>query len=102
MNEVNIACLPADLPEFIEVDLATLSAGHSLHLSQIPLPKGVTLVHGATKEDPSVATIIIPRAVASEEAATATAAADVPAAKQKEKEAAPAAGKDAKKDDKKK
>ena len=103
MNEVNIACLPADLPEFIEVDLTTLAAGHSLHLSQIPLPKGVTLVHGTTKEDPSVATIIIPRAVASEEAAVATAAAVVPAAKQKEKEAAPAAaGKDAKKDDKKK
>jgi large subunit ribosomal protein L25 len=101
MNEVNIACLPADLPEFIEVDLATLAAGHSLHLSQIAMPKGVSLVHSTAKEDPPVATIIIPRAVASEEAATATAAADVPAAKQKEKEAAPA-GKDAKKDDKKK
>jgi large subunit ribosomal protein L25 len=102
MNEVNIACLPADLPEFIEVDLATLAAGHSLHLSQVSMPKGVTLVHQVGKEDPPVATIIIPRAVASEEATAATAAADVPAAKQKEKEAAPAAGKDAKKDDKKK
>ncbi|MGB8337873.1 MAG: 50S ribosomal protein L25/general stress protein Ctc [Burkholderiales bacterium] len=105
INEVNISCLPADLPEFIEVDLANLAAGHSLHLSQIPPPKGVEFVQINKKEDPPVATIIIPRAVASEEAAeaTATAAADVPAAKQKEKEAAPAAaaGKDAKKDDKK-
>ncbi len=101
MNEVNIACLPADLPEFIEVDLTTLSAGHSLHLSQIALPKGVEFVQNTAKEDPPVATIIIPRAVASEEAATATAAADVPAAKQKEKEAPAAAGKDAKKDVKK-
>lgn len=103
MNEVDIACLPADLPEFIEVDLINLAAGHSIHLSQIPMPKGVTLAHATTKEDPPVATIVIPRAVASEEAATATAAADVPAAKQKEKEAAPAAaGKVVKKDDKKK
>ena len=103
MNEVNISCLPADLPEFIEVDLTNLAAGHSLHLSQIPLPKGVEFVKNPKKEDPPVATIIIPRAVASEEATAATAAADVPAAKQKEKEAAPAAaGKDAKKDDKKK
>ncbi|MGB8856529.1 MAG: 50S ribosomal protein L25/general stress protein Ctc [Burkholderiales bacterium] len=105
MNEIDISCLPADLPEFIEVDLINLSAGHSLHLSQVSLPKGVEFVHSTKKEDPPVATIIIPRAVASEEAATAsaTAAADVPAAKQKEKEAAPAAaGKDAKKDDKKK
>jgi large subunit ribosomal protein L25 len=103
MNEVDISCLPANLPEFIEVDLATLSAGHSLHLSNIPLPAGVEFVQIGKKEDPPVATIIIPRAVAAEAAeATATAAADVPAAKQKEKEAAPAAaGKDAKKDVKK-
>jgi large subunit ribosomal protein L25 len=89
MNEVDITCLPKDLPEFIEVDLKDLSAGHSIHLSQLILPSGVEL--SARAEDPTVATIVIPRAVTAEEEVAATegapAAADVPAAKQKEKEA---------------
>jgi large subunit ribosomal protein L25 len=87
LNEVEISCLPADLPEYIEVDLLNLELGHSIHLSELKLPEGVELV---TKgEDKTVATIVIPRAVVAEEdevAASAPAAADVPAAKQKEKE----------------
>jgi large subunit ribosomal protein L25 len=88
LNEVEISCLPADLPEYIEVDLLDLEVGRSIHLSELKLPKGVDLV---TKgEDKTVATIVIPRAVAAEEeevaVAAAPAAADVPAAKQKEKE----------------
>jgi large subunit ribosomal protein L25 len=42
VNEINIACLPANLPEFIEVDLADLVTGSTLHLSDIKLPKNVT------------------------------------------------------------
>lgn len=89
LNEVDISCLPADLPEFIEVDLMELAAGHSIHLSELKLPKGVELL---TKgEDKTVATIVIPRAAVAEEeevaaAAAAPSAAEVPAAKQKEKE----------------
>ncbi len=87
LNELDIACLPKDLPEFIEVDLKDLAAGHSIHISNLKLPAGVEAV---TKrgDDPAVATIIIPRAVAAEEvvAAPAVSAADVPAANQKVKE----------------
>jgi len=98
LNELNISCLPKDLPEFIEVDLKDLAAGHTIHISNLNMPTGVESVALHRKEDKSVATIIIPRAVASEEAASAAmAAGDVPASNQKAKEEeAP------KKDDKKK
>ncbi len=43
LNEVEIACLPKDLPEFIEVDLSTLEVGNVLHLSDLKLPKGVEI-----------------------------------------------------------
>ena len=87
INELDISCLPKDLPEFIEVDLKDLAAGHSLHLSNLKLPAGVESVALHKGDDQSVATIIIPRAVAAEEeAAPAVAAAEVPAANQKVKE----------------
>ncbi|MDR1423132.1 MAG: 50S ribosomal protein L25/general stress protein Ctc [Azoarcus sp.] len=41
MNEIEIKCLPANLPEFITVDLANLEGGHAIHLSQLVLPEGV-------------------------------------------------------------
>ena len=44
MNEVEIACLPQDLPEFIEVDLSDVAVGVTLHLTDIKAPKGVTFV----------------------------------------------------------
>jgi large subunit ribosomal protein L25 len=49
--------LPADLPEFIVVDLANLQSGHSIHVSHLTLPEGVeaTLLHRG--EDPPVASI---------------------------------------------
>lgn len=43
LNEVEVSCLPGDLPEFIAVDLSTLSEGDVVHLSQIQLPAGVTI-----------------------------------------------------------
>lgn len=101
LNELDIACLPRDLPEYIEVDLSNLTVGQSLHASGLNLPAGVTLVsHG--KLDPVVATAVMPRAhVEAEEAAAAeaAAAAATPAAAP---EAKPAEKKDAGKDDKKK
>ena len=57
LTEVDISCLPADLPEFIEVDLKDLAMGHSLHVSQLVLPKGVEVVHHG-EGDPVVATIL--------------------------------------------
>lgn len=68
MTEIEVSCLPGNLPEFIEVDLASLALGHSIHVSDLKLPKGVeAIVHG---DDSVVATISLPRgAVSSEEAA---------------------------------
>ncbi len=61
MTEIDIACLPKDLPEFIEVDLINLTAGHSLHLSEIKLPNGVEIASLAKGGDLAVAAITIPR-----------------------------------------
>ena len=50
MTSVEVSCLPAFLPEFIEVDLANLDVGHSIHLSELKLPANVQIVeltHGA-------------------------------------------------------
>ncbi len=100
MKELEISCLPKDLPEFIEVDLGNLQAGHSLHLSAIKLPPGVEPIV-PKGEDPTVATIVIPKVLTAEEelaeaaATTIVSAADVPttAQKTKEEEAAEAAAK---------
>lgn len=58
MTELDVKCLPKDLPEFIEVDLTNLEGGHSMHVTELKLPAGVeTLLHKG--EDPVVATIVI-------------------------------------------
>lgn len=57
LNEVDVECLPGNLPEFIEVDLKDLAAGHSIHVSQLALPAGVEVVHHG-EGDPVVATIL--------------------------------------------
>jgi large subunit ribosomal protein L25 len=58
MSELEVTCLPADLPEFIEVDLATIDVGHSIHVADLTLPKGVTAVtHGSNL---TVATAAVP------------------------------------------
>ncbi|WP_448567460.1 50S ribosomal protein L25/general stress protein Ctc [Thalassotalea ganghwensis] len=51
MAEIAITCLPGNLPEFIEVDVADLEVGQTLHLSDIKLPKGVTSDELAKGED---------------------------------------------------
>jgi len=56
MNDVEVTCLPADLPEFIEVDLGNIGVGDTVHLSSVKLPKGVELVQKIDEEhDPAVA-----------------------------------------------
>lgn len=69
MNELDVTCLPADLPEFVEVDLSKVEAGASIHLSDITLPKGVTAV---TQENPTIANASVPAGqVSAEDAAAA-------------------------------
>ncbi|MGC1817251.1 MAG: 50S ribosomal protein L25/general stress protein Ctc [Casimicrobiaceae bacterium] len=65
-TELDIACLPKDLPEFIEVDLSSLDTTHSLHVSGVKLPAGVTAVTHRTG-DPVVATAVVPKAAAETE-----------------------------------
>ena len=80
LTEAEVSCLPKDLPEFIEVDLAALEIGQSIHLSQITLPKGVEFVALAHDNDAAVAAIAKTRGgVSSDEAADATVAADAAA-----------------------
>ena len=43
MSQITISCLPGDLPEYIEVDLADVDVGEALHMSQVNLPEGVTI-----------------------------------------------------------
>lgn len=90
VTELDISCLPADLPEFIEIDLSSVKKGQSLHLNDVKLPKGVKAVtHG--KPNPVLITVVTPAAEesaeASAEAAAAAPAADAKAAPAK-KEAA--------------
>jgi large subunit ribosomal protein L25 len=97
MNELDISCLPADLPEFIEIDLSGLKKGMVLHLNDIQLPKGVKAVtHG--KPNPVVVSVVTP--ASEESAATAAEGAEGAAAAAPAAPAAKAAP--AKKDDKKK
>ena len=67
LTEVDISCLPDALPEFISVDLAELTAGHTLHLSDLVLPSGVEILALTKGDNSPVATIVIPRSVLSDE-----------------------------------
>jgi large subunit ribosomal protein L25 len=78
ITELNVLCLPSDLPEFIAVDLSNLKKGASLHLADIALPKGVSAVtHGGNKNPVLVSVVVI----AAPEAAPAADAAAAPAGK---------------------
>lgn len=86
MNELDISCLPKDLPAFIEVDLAALELGHSVHVADLKLPQGVEVAaHGTHTAEAVVATVQVPRgaveAVVEAEATETDAAAAAPAAK---------------------
>lgn len=74
LNELDVVCLPADLPAYIEVDLGNLEIGHSLHVSDIKLPKGVEVASHHHSGD-AVATVQVPRGAveATDEATSAVA-----------------------------
>ncbi|MES2070927.1 MAG: 50S ribosomal protein L25/general stress protein Ctc [Pseudomonadota bacterium] len=68
--ELDISCLPADLPEFVTVDLSKIVAGQSLHVSDVVLPAGVTVVaHGDS--NPTIAIAVVPAGAAAAEAEAA-------------------------------
>jgi len=73
MNELDITCLPGDLPEFVEVDLSKVESGASIHLADITLPKGVSAVHQG--DNPTIAIASVPAGqVSADEAAAGEAA----------------------------
>jgi len=108
LNELDIACLPKNLPEFILVDLSTIEIGHSIKVSDLKLDEGVLAI--TRGKDPVVAAAVVPKiiveaeetAAAEGEALATTAVAAAPAADAKAADAKPGDKKEAAKDDKKK
>jgi len=66
MNDVDIQCLPDDLPEYVEVDLSALGLGASVHVNELAMPQGVELVSRLKADDPVVVTVSLPRTATEE------------------------------------
>ena len=66
MVDVDISCLPKDLPTYIEVDLVNLSIGDSIHLSEIKAPEGVELTALSEENDPIITSVSKPKVVVEE------------------------------------
>ena len=76
LNELEVSCLPADLPEAINIDLSKLEKGATLTLKDIALPKGVEpVLHGHTAEDTVLVSVVMPAAEEAEAPAADAAAA---------------------------
>jgi large subunit ribosomal protein L25 len=103
LSDVEVSCLPADLPEFLEMDLSGMNLNETKFLSDVPVPNGVTLTDLASGRNPPVASVHSPRAeepeavaeaAATPEAAAAPAAVSAPGAApaegKKDEKAAPA------------
>lgn len=73
-TELEITCLPSALPQFIEVNLADVLAGASIHLADIKLPMGVTYVPHGGEENPLLAAAVVKGGAAADDADAAPAA----------------------------
>jgi len=67
MNEIDIQCLPDDLPEFIVVNLEQLELGRSIRLNEVPLPTGVEVIARLKKDNPAIVSVQVPKAIVIEE-----------------------------------
>lgn len=88
LTELEVRCLPNDLPEYIEVDISQLKLDSVLHVSHVKLPEGVelaTAIEGVT-HDQSIVSISTPRVALEEDSESTTNAGEVPSA-QKDDEA---------------
>ncbi|EKE82787.1 50S ribosomal protein L25/general stress protein Ctc [Idiomarina xiamenensis] len=88
VTDVEITCLPKDLPEYLEVDIAALALGDTLHLTDLKLPQGVELVelNKGEDHDQAVVSIAAQRKEAEETEASEETSAEVPAANVKKDE----------------
>lgn len=84
LHEIELSCPVGHIPEYLEVDLSSLTLGHSIHTSELKLAKGVTVVH--PERDNTVATLVAPSGMKADEEAEQATSPDA---------AAPAAKKDA-------
>jgi large subunit ribosomal protein L25 len=87
MTDVEVSCLPADLPEYLEVDIGALELGDSLHLSQVNLPEGVESTQLTRGDDSVVVSVQVPRVVVETEEEEAEGAAEEAAGEEAEAEA---------------
>jgi len=71
INDLEIQCLPDDLPEFIEVDVKDLQLAHSMHVNDLAFPKGVEPIPRLKKENPGVVTVQVPKEAPAEEVVAA-------------------------------
>jgi large subunit ribosomal protein L25 len=99
LNDVEVSCLPKDLPEFLELDLSMMEINDIKRLSDILLPGGVELVDLSHGRDEPVVSIHHPRAEEVEAPAAEAAVAAAPAAGAAAPAGAPAAGAEAKKEE---
>ena len=60
VTELDVSCMPSDLPEFIAVDLSGLKKGFSLHLKDVKLPKGVSAVTRGANNNPALVSVVAP------------------------------------------
>jgi large subunit ribosomal protein L25 len=72
MNEIEIQCLPDQLPEYIEVDLRDVAMGHIVHANDLVMPQGVEPISKLKADNPPVVTVQIPKAAPVEEEVAAT------------------------------
>lgn len=90
VTDIEVSCLPRDLPEYIEVDVSALELNDVYHLSQLTLPPGVSSVALAHDHDPAIVGISLPRREEEEEAEAAEgeeiAAGEVPTTAEAEEE----------------
>jgi large subunit ribosomal protein L25 len=86
VNEVEVICLPGDLPEYLNVDISGLQLDHTIHLSELTLPKGVRLAELAHDNDAAIVNVHLPRVSkeTEDEEAAAPVAAEVPTVKDTE------------------
>ena len=102
LNELEVSCLPRDLPEFIEVDLSALEVGGLMHMSDIKLPAGVGIPSLKLGKEHDLAIVIAKHAREEvEEVAVPVAVVEVPSTKAAKAAAAPAAAAPAKPEKKK-
>ncbi|MDZ4201768.1 MAG: 50S ribosomal protein L25/general stress protein Ctc [Gallionella sp.] len=82
LHELDITCLPNDLPAHIEVDLGMMELGHSVHVADLKLPKGVEVAaHGTHTGEAVVAIVQVPRGAVVEAATEVAATEAAPEAK---------------------